>query len=97
MTMEELVCSIRAAAARRGLRSGTDDARVRKWHRGIEPNEESQIYIAEALGWPADIVRADDWPNWLPLTANGVVPLGPHSFVPALREAQRTAMERRTF
>ncbi|MDT0485305.1 XRE family transcriptional regulator [Streptomyces doebereineriae] len=97
MTMEELVCGIRAAAARRGLRSGTDDARVRKWHRGIEPNEESQIYIAEALGWPADIVRADDWPNWLPLSANGVVPLGPHSSVPALREAQRTAMERRTF
>ncbi|MFC7266735.1 hypothetical protein [Streptomyces lutosisoli] len=58
---------------------------------------ESQLYIAEALGWPADIVRADDLPNWLPLTGNGVVPLGPHSSVPALREAQRTAMERRTF
>jgi hypothetical protein len=97
MTMEELVSGIRAAAARRGLRSGTDEARVRKWQRGVEPNEESQIYIAEALGWPADIVRADDWPNWLPLTANGVVPLGPHSSVPALREALRTAMDRRTF
>ncbi|WP_327188039.1 XRE family transcriptional regulator [Streptomyces sp. NBC_01334] len=97
MTMEELVSGIRAAAARRGLRSGTDEARVRKWQRGIKPNEESQIYIAEALGWPADIVRADDWPNWLPLTADGVVPLGPHSSVPALREALRTAMDRRTF
>jgi hypothetical protein len=70
---------------------------VRKWQRGIKPNEESQIYIAEALGWPADIVRADDWPNWLPLTADGVVPLGPHSSVPALRAALRTAMDRRTF
>ncbi|MEU6603017.1 XRE family transcriptional regulator [Streptomyces flaveolus] len=97
MTMEELVSGIRAAAARRGLRSGTDEARVRKWQRGIKPNEESQIYIAEALGWPAYIVRADDWPNWLPLTADGVVPLGPHSSVPALREALRTAMDRRTF
>ncbi|MDH6435953.1 hypothetical protein M2158_004493 [Streptomyces sp. SAI-144] len=45
----------------------------------------------------ANIVRADDRPNWLPLTADGVVPLGPRSFVPALREALRTAMDRRTF
>lgn len=96
MTIKEFVTGIRAAAARRGLRSGTDEARVRKWQRGVEPNAESQMYIAEALGWPADVVRADDWPNWLPLTADGVVPLGPHSSVPALREAQRTAMERRT-
>ncbi|MFD9394784.1 XRE family transcriptional regulator [Streptomyces sp. NPDC060000] len=95
--MDDLVRGIRAAAARRGLRSGADVARVRKWQRGVRPNEESQIYIAEALGWPADIVRADDWPNWLPLSADGVVPLGPHSFVPALREALRTVMERRTF
>ncbi|MFJ9010290.1 XRE family transcriptional regulator [Streptomyces canus] len=96
-TMEELVSGIHAPAARRNLSSGTDEARVRKWQRGVRPSEESQIYIAEALGWPADVVRADDWPNWLPLTANGVVPLGPHSFVPALRVAHRTAMERRTF
>src|SRR4051794_33800680 len=90
MTMEEFVTGIHDAAARRGLRSGTDEARVRKWQRGVRPSEESQIYIAEALGWPPDIVRADDWPNWL-------VPLGPHSSVPALREALRSAMERRTF
>lgn len=95
--MDEFVAGIHDAAARRGLRSGTDEARVRKWQRGVRPSEESQLYIAEALGWPADIVRADDWPNWLPLTANGVVPLGPHSSVPALREALRTAMERRDF
>ncbi|MEU5592636.1 XRE family transcriptional regulator [Streptomyces sp. NPDC020298] len=97
LTMDEFVSGIRAAAARRGLRSGRDEARVRKWQRGVEPSEESQIYIAEALGWPAAIVRPDDWPNWLPLTADGVVPLGPHSSVLALREAQRTAMDRRTF
>ncbi|MER7179448.1 hypothetical protein ABT404_08180 [Streptomyces hyaluromycini] len=96
-TMDDLVAGIHAAAARRGLRSGTDVARVRKWQRGVRPSDESQIYIAEALGWPADIVRADDWPNWLPPTANGVVRLGPDSSLPALREALRTAMERRTF
>ncbi|MFC9683288.1 XRE family transcriptional regulator [Streptomyces sp. NPDC056948] len=95
--MDEFVTGIHGAAARRGLRSGTDVARVRKWQRGVKPSDESQIYIAEALGWSADIVRADDWPDWLPLTADGVVPLGPHSSVPALREALRTAMERRDF
>ncbi|WP_229713733.1 XRE family transcriptional regulator [Streptomyces fuscichromogenes] len=96
-TMDEFVAGIHAAAGRRGLHSGTDEARVRKWQRGVKPNAESQIYIAEALGWPESIVRADDWPNWLPLTANGVIPFGPHSSVPALREALLTAMERRNF
>lgn len=95
--MDAFVAGIHAAAGRRGLQSGTDEARVRKWQRGVQPNEESQIYIAEALDWPASIVRADDWPNWLPLTANGVIPFGPHSSVPALREALLTAMERRNF
>lgn len=33
----------------------------------------------------------------MPPTANGVVPLGRHSSVPALREALRTARDRRTF
>jgi transcriptional regulator with XRE-family HTH domain len=97
MSEQDLADGVRAAAARRRLRSGTDDSRVRKWQRGVTPNEESQIYIAEALGLPADIVRVDDWPTWLPLTADGVVPLSPNSSVLALREALRTAMERRAF
>ncbi|WP_393101070.1 hypothetical protein [Streptomyces sp. LN325] len=63
----------------------------------MEPSEESQLYIAEAFDLPAGAVRSDDWPGWIPLTTTGVVPLGPFSFVPALREALRTAMERRTF
>lgn len=96
-SVEELAAGVRAAAGRRGLRSGTDDSRVRKWQRGsADPNAESQIYIAEALGWPADIVRADDWPNWIPLAADGVVPFGPHSSLLALREALRT-VDRRDF
>ncbi|RRR85965.1 helix-turn-helix transcriptional regulator [Streptomyces sp. RP5T] len=97
MTQDALAGRVRAAARQHGLRSGTDKARVRKWERGVAPNSESQLYIAEALGLPVDIVRVDDWPNWLPRTADGVVPLGPHSSVPALREALRTAMDRRTF
>ncbi|WP_308039774.1 XRE family transcriptional regulator [Streptomyces sp. PSKA30] len=97
MTQDALAAGIQTAARRHGLRSGTDRMRVRKWERGVEPSAESQGYIAEALGLPADIVRSEDWPNWLPLTPDGVVPLGPHSSVPALREALRTAMERRTF
>ncbi len=97
MTLEGLAAGVRAAAHSRGLRSGTDKARVRKWERGVEPSAESQEYIAQALALPPDVVRIDDWPNWLPLTTDGVVPLGPGSPVPALREAQRTAMERRTF
>ncbi|MFE9679738.1 hypothetical protein ACFYO5_37490 [Streptomyces sp. NPDC006259] len=86
MTMEELGTGICTPAARRGLRTGVDVARIRKWQRGVRPNEESQTYIAEALGWPADIVCADDWPNWLPLTTDGILPLGPHSSVSALRD-----------
>ncbi|GGU62420.1 XRE family transcriptional regulator [Streptomyces daghestanicus] len=50
---------------------------------------------AEALGLPADIIDGP-WPGWLPVTDAGVVPLGPHAIVPALREALRT-VDRRTF
>ncbi|MFD5814786.1 XRE family transcriptional regulator [Streptomyces sp. NPDC127038] len=96
MTMSQLVAAIQAAARRRGLRSGIDEARVRKWQRGVRPGEESQLYIAEALGYPLDIVRADDWPNWIPLSIDSLLALGPDSSVPALREALRT-VERRTF
>lgn len=86
---------MRAAAARRGLRSGTDAPRIRKWERGTQPDEHSQTYLAEALALPADIID-QPWPGWLPLTATGVVPLGPHATVSALREALRT-VDRRTF
>jgi hypothetical protein len=37
-TMDEFVSGIHAAAARRSLRSGTDEARVRKWQRGVRPS-----------------------------------------------------------
>ncbi|MEU9979319.1 helix-turn-helix transcriptional regulator [Streptomyces sp. NPDC051014] len=98
MTQVQLAGEIRRAAERRGLRSGTTKQRVYKWEtEGVTPDADSQTYIAEAFGWPADTVRPGHWPNWLPVTVDAVVPLGPHSSVPALREALRTAMERRTF
>ncbi|MFF1405132.1 XRE family transcriptional regulator [Streptomyces sp. NPDC058294] len=95
LSQEQLAAGVRAAAARRGLRSGTDASRIRKWERGIRPDEHSQTYLAEVLGLPADIIDGP-WPGWLPMTATGVVPLGPHATVPALREALRT-VDRRTF
>ncbi|MCX4826391.1 XRE family transcriptional regulator [Streptomyces sp. NBC_01142] len=101
MTGVDLAREVRAAALRRGLRSGVDKQRVRKWEvHGVTPDRDSQTYIAEALGIPADAVDPGDWPNWLPRTRidGGVIPLGPASTVPALREALSTAMEsRRTF
>ena len=97
MTGVDLARAVRSAAARRGLRSGTDKQRVRKWEAGVIPDPESQIYIAEAFGVPLQDVDTEAWPHWLPDA--GVIPLGPESTVPALREALRSTMERsrRTF
>lgn len=94
MSGVDLAREIRAAAARRGLKSGTDKQRVNKWDSGVTPDPDSQIYIAEALGIPLEAVDPDDWPNWLPGADGGVIPLGPASTVQALREAIRTTMER---
>ncbi|MEU6496869.1 hypothetical protein ABZ890_41965 [Streptomyces sp. NPDC046984] len=62
----------------------------------MEPNEESQEFIAEALGLPVELVRSTDWSNWVPLTTDRVVPLALRISVPVLREALRP-VERRTF
>ncbi|MFI8281358.1 XRE family transcriptional regulator [Streptomyces sp. NPDC085929] len=101
LTRVDLAKLIRASAQRRGLRSGTDKHRVRKWEvLGVTPEAETQVYIAEALGLPAALVDPDRWPRWLPAGDGGVVPLGPSSTVTALREAINTPMERlerRTF
>ncbi|MEU8617328.1 helix-turn-helix transcriptional regulator [Streptomyces sp. NPDC048623] len=92
MTGVDLAREVCAAAERRGFRSGVDKQRVRKWEAGVTPDQENQLYIAEALGLPPEIVDAKAWPNWLP--AVGIVPLGPASTVPALREALRASMDR---
>jgi transcriptional regulator with XRE-family HTH domain len=95
LSQTALAAGVRKAAARRGLRSGCDRPRIRKWERGITPDSDSQLYIAEALGLPPDVV-ALPWPHWLPPSTDGVVPLTQHSAVPALREAL-TPVERRAF
>ncbi|MFJ3921647.1 XRE family transcriptional regulator [Streptomyces sp. NPDC090022] len=92
----EFAEAIHGAAGRRGLRSGVDKARVRKWEvNGVRPDAVSQTYIAEVLGIPAGDVDPAAWPAWLPRVDQGVVPLGPANIVPALREALHT-MDRRT-
>ncbi|MGW6795648.1 XRE family transcriptional regulator [Streptomyces chartreusis] len=101
MTGVDLAREICRAAARRGLRSGATKQRVYKWEaQGVTPDADSQTYIAEALGVPASAVDPRSWPHWLPGAGAKVIPLGPGSPVPALREALRTTMEhhsRRTF
>lgn len=93
MTGVDLAREICAAAARRGLRSGVDKQRVRKWEvTGVTPDPVSQRYIAEVFGVPSEDVDVKAWPNWLPDT--GVIPLGLASTVPALREALRVSMDR---
>ncbi|MDQ1031470.1 transcriptional regulator with XRE-family HTH domain [Streptomyces umbrinus] len=100
MTGVDLAREIRGAAERRDLRSGVDKQRVRKWEtQRVTPDADSQIYIAEVLGVPAGAVDPRSWPHWLPGVGGMVIPLGPASPVPALREALQTTMERsrRTF
>ncbi|MEU6813996.1 XRE family transcriptional regulator [Streptomyces sp. NPDC046860] len=84
------------AARRRGLRSGADKARIRKWEvNGVLPDAVSQTYIAEALGIPEADIDPATWPTWLPRVDRGVIPLGHAHAAPALREALNT-MDRRT-
>ncbi|MGC5361633.1 XRE family transcriptional regulator [Streptomyces sp. DT24] len=85
------------AARRHGLRSGADKQAISKWENWIkEPNMDSQLLIAEALDVLTDHVELLGWPYWLP-GYDSPLPLGSAYTVQALREAQRTAMDRRNF
>ncbi|MFD5236084.1 helix-turn-helix domain-containing protein [Streptomyces tendae] len=95
LSQTTLAILVRQAAARRGLRSGCDRPRIRKWERGVVPDADSQLYLAEALGLPPEAV-AIPWPHCLHNNPDGVVLLTQRSAVPALREAL-TPVERRTF
>jgi len=56
----------RAAVAARGLRSGADRNLMWKWKTGRRvPTEESQWYLADALGVPRELVLELGWPEWL--------------------------------
>ncbi|MFE4333266.1 XRE family transcriptional regulator [Streptomyces sp. NPDC056831] len=93
MTRADLAREICAAAERRGLRSGTDKSRVRKWETGVTPDKDSRTYIADVFKIPRNDALTRDWPHWLPGADERVIPLGPDSAVPALREALRAAMD----
>lgn len=58
----EFAEAVHGAARRRGLRSGVDKARVRKWEvNGVRPDPVSQAYIAEVLDIPAGDVDPAAW------------------------------------
>ncbi|MGW6318770.1 helix-turn-helix transcriptional regulator [Streptomyces sp. NPDC055099] len=96
-TQPNLVRLIHRAALRRGLRSGVDRQRIWKWEtRGVVPDAESQMLLADVFGIDQAVVAALRWPQWLP-GRDSSIPLGPTSTVPALREALRSSMDRRNF
>ncbi|MFE5592929.1 XRE family transcriptional regulator [Streptomyces sp. NPDC056549] len=96
-TAPELVRQLRRAALRRGLRSGADRQRVWKWENNrAAPDDDSQLLLADVFEIDQSLVAALGWPDWLP-GRDSPIPLGPTSTVPALREALRSSMDRRTF
>ncbi|MGP8298148.1 helix-turn-helix transcriptional regulator [Streptomyces inhibens] len=96
-SLEDLARRVRHAALRRGLRSGVDRQRIWKWENGrAEPDSHSQLLLAAAFDVDESLVDSLGWPSWLP-GRDGPISLGPHSTVPALREALRTSMDRRAF
>lgn len=96
-TQPDLARHIRQAALRRGLRSGSARQRIWKWENNrAVPDADSQMLLADVFEIDQSLVDTLGWPNWLP-GRDSSLPLGPHNTVPALREALRTSMDRRTF
>ncbi|WP_331733684.1 helix-turn-helix domain-containing protein (plasmid) [Embleya sp. NBC_00888] len=92
----DLAREIARVARARGLRSGTDKNRISLWERTTVPSDESQALLAEVFDVPADVVHTLGWPHWLPHRSTPIL-LGARSAVPALREALKLSMDRRTF
>ncbi|MFE4516504.1 XRE family transcriptional regulator [Kitasatospora sp. NPDC056783] len=93
----DLVAELNKAARRHGLRSGADKTAVSRWeHWRKTPNTDSQLLIAEAFGVPLSELEAYGWPHWLP-GRDEPLPLGAAHTVRALHDAQRAAMDRRSF
>ncbi|MFD4260867.1 helix-turn-helix transcriptional regulator [Streptomyces sp. NPDC058534] len=96
-TQPELARRVRQAALRRGLRSGVDRQRIWNWENDrATPDGDSQILLADVFEIDQSPVATLGWPQWLP-SRDSSMSLGPNSTVPALREALRTSMDRRTF
>ncbi|MEU3299798.1 helix-turn-helix transcriptional regulator [Streptomyces sp. NPDC006678] len=93
----ELARRIRQAALRHGLRSGVDRQRIWNWENNrATPDDDSRMLLADVFEIDQSLVADLRWPHWLP-GRDSPIPLGPNSTVPALREALRTSMDRRTF
>ncbi|WP_327674060.1 helix-turn-helix transcriptional regulator [Kitasatospora sp. NBC_00458] len=96
-SQSDLALHMDRAARRHGLRSGADKAAVSKWENWRKgPSAETQVWIAAAFEVPSEELEAFGWPDWLP-GHDIPLPLGSAYAVQALREAQRTAMDRRNF
>jgi transcriptional regulator with XRE-family HTH domain len=93
----DLAQQVRKAAVARGLRSGVDRQRVWKWeHNQVVPDEDSQILLSDAFEVAESRIEELGWPSWLP-GGDEPLPFGSAYTVQALREAHRSAMDRRTF
>ncbi|KUL50240.1 hypothetical protein ADL22_07490 [Streptomyces sp. NRRL F-4489] len=93
----DLAARLRAAARRRGLRSGVDRQRVWKWETGrAVPDRDSQTLLADVFGIDPALVPALGWPGWLP-GEDEPRALAAHSTADALREAIAARMDRRNF
>ncbi|MFF2746824.1 XRE family transcriptional regulator [Kitasatospora sp. NPDC058048] len=93
----DLVAELNKAARRHGLLSGADKTAISRWeHWRKTPNTDSQLLIAEAFDVPLSDLEAYGWPYWLP-GRDEPLPLGAAHTVHALHDAQRAAMDRRTF
>ncbi|MBO0918734.1 helix-turn-helix transcriptional regulator [Streptomyces laculatispora] len=96
-SQSDLAVHLDRVARRHGLRSGTDKTAVSRWENGRKkPSPDSQILMAEAFGVPVTELELCGWPDWLP-GRDLPMPLGTAYTVHVLRDAQKAAMDRRSF
>lgn len=62
----ELARLMRERGSELGRPLATNRTTVWKWEQGQEPDDDAQAVLADLLGAPADHVRAEPWPRWLP-------------------------------
>ncbi|MET8542955.1 helix-turn-helix transcriptional regulator [Kitasatospora sp. NPDC004799] len=96
-SQRDLVAALDRAARRHGLLSGADKSAISRWeHWRKTPNTDSQLLLAEAFHVPLSELETYGWPYWLP-GRDEPLPLKATHTVRALHDAQRAAMDRRTF
>lgn len=99
LSQNELAHLLDRAARKRGLRSGADKTTISRYERWLQrPNHETQLLMADAEVFDVPVANVDryGWPDWLP-GSEIPLPLGSGYTVQVLRDAQKAAMDRRTF